>query len=343
MSLKIALVCGGRNEECEVSLSSSAMVVPVLRQLGYAVQVVQIGPGPQTLSETEAPRVIADFLPAVEDDATVPTDRTSQQTAFLEHVRAFDLVFIALHGGTGEDGTVQAALDLMNLPYTGSGHAASAVCMDKDLSKRLLRAAGIATPDWTLFESTSHVRPDGFSYPVVVKPNRQGSTVGLTIVRDAASLMDAVEFAFRFDSEVLIEQFVAGRELTVGLLDDRPLAVGEILIDAETAFNYEDKYTAGAVVEEFPANLTPAVTEIIQATAMSAHKILKLRDYSRADFRLDNDGKLWLLELNSLPGLTATSLFPQSARAMGIEFPQLCDMICQLALRRHSESCRSHR
>lgn len=342
MPLKIVVLCGGTNEEREVSLASASMVVPALRQSGHLVEVLDIYSGLLTHTGDGVQRLPVDTGSPIEDGAGIPMSVEPKQLIRLEHVRAFDLVFLALHGGTGEDGTVQAALDLMSMPYTGSGHLASAVCMDKDVSKRLLRAAGIATPDWTLLEPNASVHPGDFHYPVVVKPNRQGSTVGLSIVRDAAALNTAVEFAFRFDSEVLVEQFIAGRELTVGVLDGRPLAVGEILIDAQSVFNYDDKYTLGAVREVFPADLPLELEESARKTALAAHRILKLRDYSRADFRLDKDGKLWLLELNSLPGMTATSLLPQSARAMGIEFGQLCDLICQLAMNRQSRGRRAN-
>ncbi|MET3620259.1 D-alanine--D-alanine ligase family protein [Burkholderia ambifaria] len=343
MPLKIAVLCGGTSEEREVSLASAAMIVPALRQSGHTVEVLDIHYDllPQTSDGVQHLPINAGST--IDNGGRMPAAIVPKQLNELGHVRAFDLVFLALHGGTGEDGTVQAALDLMNIPYTGSGHLASAVCMDKDISKRLLRAAGIVTPDWTLLEPDASVRPDDFHYPVVVKPNRLGSTVGLSVVREAAALKTAVEFAFRFDTEVLVEQFIAGRELTVGVLADRSLAVGEILIDAESAFNYDDKYTPGAVKEIFPADLPFALEQSVKQVALAAHRLLKLRDYSRADFRLDKDGKLWLLELNSLPGMTATSLLPQSARAMGIEFAQLCDLICQLAVTRHSRVRPEHR
>lgn len=340
MSLKIVVLCGGTNEEREVSLSSAAMIAPALRESGHTVEVLDIRPGLLAPSgDGMQPVLVGPQFDA--GDGRVPTPIMPKQLIGLENVRAFDLVFMALHGGTGEDGTIQAALDLMDMPYTGSGHVASAICMDKDVTKRLLRASGIATPNWTLLVHDSLVCPSDFHYPVVVKPNRQGSTVGLSIVRDEAALTAAIEFAFRFDSEVLVEQFVAGRELTVGVLDNRPLAVGEILIDAESVFNYDDKYVPGAVKELFPADLPIKLEELVQETALAAHRILKLSDYSRADFRLDQEGKLWLLELNSLPGMTATSLLPQSARAKGVDFRRLCDLICQLAVNRHSRRRRA--
>lgn len=334
MQLKIALLCGGTSEEREVSLASAAMVVPALRGQGHSVQVLDLGSGPLVEGSGEEQRTLSG-LP-VREEAHVRTLRghTTGGSSVLEHARSFDLVFIALHGGTGEDGTVQAALDLIGIPYTGSGHVASGVCMDKDLTKRLLRAEDIATPDWRLLTNESPICASDCQYPVVVKPNRQGSTVGLSIVRRPVELEAAVENAFRFDSEVLIEQFIVGREFTVGVLGGQSLEVGEILIEENSAFGYTDKYTPGAVHEQFPARIAPEMAVRMKDAAQSAHRLLKLRDYSRTDFRVDRAGKVWLLEVNSLPGLTGTSLFPQSARAHGIDFPQLCNVICQFAMRR---------
>jgi D-alanine-D-alanine ligase len=168
-------------------------------------------------------------------------------------------------------------------------------------------------------------------FPLVVKPNRQGSTVGLTVVKHAGELDAAVAEAFRYDHEVMLERFVPGRELTCGVLADQALAVGEIVPRGEI-FDYESKYQHGGAEEIFPAELTPEMTETIRDLSLRAHRALKLEGFSRADFRLDAQGGLWCLEVNTLPGMTATSLLPQSAAAAGIPFPELCDRICRLAL-----------
>lgn len=170
-------------------------------------------------------------------------------------------------------------------------------------------------------------------FPVIVKPNQQGSTVGLTIVRRPEELAEAVETALRYDREVMLEQFVPGRELTVGVLDDRPLAVGEIVSKGEV-FDYESKYQEGGAEEIFPAALEPEVTRRVQELGLAVHRALKLEGYSRADFRMDAEGGLWCLEANTLPGMTRTSLMPQSAAAAGIGFGELCERICTLAVER---------
>ncbi len=246
-------------------------------------------------------------------------------------IRDVDVVFLALHGGAGEDGRTQAVLDLAGLAYTGSNHIASATAMDKDLSKRLFRDAGVPTAAWLMAPVLEHDVTETIGWPAVVKPNKQGSTVGLTIVRKPADLAAAVELAGRFDNEVMVERFVPGRELTVGILDGKALPVGEILVSGEI-FDYAAKYQKGGAREIFPADLDERSSTLLQQLALRAHDALKLGVYSRIDFRMDSNGDFWCLEANSLPGMTATSLLPQAAKAAGIDFPKLCERICRAAL-----------
>jgi D-alanine-D-alanine ligase len=253
-----------------------------------------------------------------------------------------DVVFLALHGGQGEDGTLQALLDLTSVAYTGSGHLASALAMDKDLSKHLFRAAGVPTADWKMVtgwkpgtgnweqDFAAEVKQE-LGLPVIVKPSKQGSTVGLSIVREIDKLWESIEEAAKFDDEVMVEQFIPGRELTVGILGDEALPVGEI-IPVHEIYDYECKYTAGMAREIFPADLTVEETRTIQDLARRAFRALKLRGYARIDFRMAPDGVFYCLEANTLPGMTALSLIPQAAAAAGISFPELCERIVQLAL-----------
>jgi D-alanine-D-alanine ligase len=242
-----------------------------------------------------------------------------------------DVVFLGLHGGSGEDGTIQSLLDLTGVPYTGSGHLSSALGMDKDLSKQLFRAAGVTTAEWIMAPATVKEVQAQLGFPVIVKPSKQGSTVGLSLVKDPNELEAAVAEAFEFDDEVMIEAFIAGRELTVGILGDMALPVGEILPKHEI-YDYECKYTAGMAEERFPADLTPEQARRVQDEARNAFRALKLRGYARIDFRMATDGTFYCLEANTLPGMTQTSLIPQAAAAAGISFPELCDRIVQLAL-----------
>jgi D-alanine-D-alanine ligase len=265
----------------------------------------------------------------------------AQLPATLRSLPSTDVVFLALHGGQGEDGTLQALLDLTGVPYTGSGHLASALAMDKDLSKHLMRAAGVPTADWLmasglgrkgwpLGEFSQRVETE-LGLPVVVKPSKQGSTVGLSIVREVGALGPALTEARKYDDEVMVEQFVPGRELTVGILGDEALPVGEI-IPVHEIYDYECKYTAGMAREVFPADLTADETREVQQLAARAFRALKLRGYARIDFRMSPDGVFYCLEANTLPGMTALSLIPQAAAAAGISFSELCERIVRLAL-----------
>jgi D-alanine-D-alanine ligase len=237
-----------------------------------------------------------------------------------------------LHGGRGEDGTIQTLLEMVGVPYTGSGRLGSAMGMDKDISKRLFRAAGVQTADWVMAPASRAQVDRDFGWPVVVKPSKQGSTVGLTVVKSGKDYDAAVSLARQFDDEVMIERFVPGRELTVGVLEGGTLAVGEI-IPRHEIFDYECKYTPGMSQEIFPADLAEELSTECKRLSLVAHEALKLGGYSRVDFRLTPAGELFCLEVNTLPGMTATSLLPQAAKACGIEFPELCERICRAARR----------
>lgn len=332
--LRIAVLCGGTSSERDVSIASGIQIISALRGLGHDVTAVDTAYGVLTL-EDEA-RLLQSGVGAMPPaEQALAVMRSSADGLVRTVPQACDVVFLALHGGTGEDGTIQGALDLAGLAYTGTGHMGSAVAMDKDLSKRLLVAARIATPDWLMHPVDATQVEHRLGWPVVVKPNRQGSTIGLSLVRSAEAFAPAVERALAHDPEVMVEAFVAGRELTVGVLDGDALAVGEIVLPADGIFDYTDKYQ-GAVTEVFPAALDGTIAAHARADALRAHTALKLGDYSRADFRLDAAGRLWCLELNTQPGMTAHSLFPQSAAAHGIPFPELCEQLCTLAIARRA-------
>ncbi|NMZ44631.1 D-alanine--D-alanine ligase [Pseudomonas oryzihabitans] len=331
--LKIAVLLGGTSEERDVSIASGAQVVAALRRRGHQVVTVDAALG---LLDEDAERALLEARVGLEPPERTALVRMRGQDAGAVLSRAQlgdqDLLFLALHGGTGENGTLQTLLDLAELRYTGSGRVGSAVAMDKDLSKRLFRAAGVPTADWLMAPVDAATVADTLGFPVIVKPSQQGSTVGLSKVSRAEDLQPAIELALRYDREVMIERFVAGRELTVGVLGDQPLAVGEIVLGQSGVFDYTSKYQPKGAVEVFPAEVSAEIAEEARRLALAAHRALKLDGYSRADFRLDAEGRLWCLEVNTLPGMTATSLLPQSAAAMGIDFDELCERICQLAL-----------
>ncbi len=331
--MKIAVLFGGTSEERDVSIASAAQIIPGLRELGHEVFAVDTATG--RLAPPDERKLLASGVaPEPPSDIAIANVRgraiTLSPTAF--DIRGVDVVFLALHGGAGEDGRIQAMLDLAGIAYTGSNHIASAAAMDKELSKRLFRSVDVPTPDWIMAPATIEDVERTLGWPVVVKPNKQGSTVGLSVVREAAQLRSAIEKAGAFDTEVMLEAFIAGRELTVGILDGAALPVGEIFAPGEV-FDYQSKYQAGAAREVFPADISASESAQLQEYARRAHSVLKLGAYSRIDFRRDSQGRFWCLEANSLPGMTATSLLPQAAKAAGIEFSDLLDRICRGALR----------
>jgi D-alanine-D-alanine ligase len=333
--VKITVLMGGTSAERNVSLASGIRVADALRTAGHKVTAVDTARGP--LSESAERKLRESAV------GTMPPDRGElermarealpQTVKVLPERGETDAVFLALHGGHGEDGTIQSLLDLTGVPYTGSGHLASALAMDKDLSKHLFRRAEVQTADWVMLSSDD---PGSFSIehlglPLIVKPSKQGSTVGLTLVKDRGELPAAIAEAFRYDDEVMVEQFIAGREFTVGILGDDALPVGEIISKHEI-YDYECKYTPGMAQEIFPASISEAWRDKLQDQARRAFKALKLRGYARIDFRMTDDGEPYCLEANTLPGMTQTSLIPQAAAAAGITFPELCDRIVRLAL-----------
>jgi D-alanine-D-alanine ligase len=335
--MKIAVLFGGTSEERNVSIASASQIIPALRGLGHEVIAIDAAGG-RLPAQAESQMLTAGVAPEPPSATALAGLRASELTTLttsIADIRDVDVVFLALHGGSGEDGRVQSVLDLAGLAYTGSRHIASAVAMDKDVAKRLFRTAAVPTADWLMAPVQALDVNDRLGWPVVVKPNKQGSTVGLSIVRSPRDLQAALDLGRRFDDEIMVEKFVPGRELTVGVLEGQALAVGEIITAGEV-FDYQAKYQKGGAREIFPAELDPAVAAEVQRLAVRAHDALKLGSYSRIDFRMDPQGGLWCLEANSLPGMTSASLLPQSAGAVGISFPQLVERICQAALQARS-------
>jgi len=330
--VKITVLMGGTSAERDVSIASGLRIAAALRSRGHDVTSLDTAMGViDTAAERELMAAgVRQAPPDLESLAAMSQRSLSPSLGTLPAVRQADVVFLALHGGQGEDGTLQALFDLCGVRYTGTGQLGSALAMDKDLSKRLFRDNGVGTAEWLMAPATAADVRDRLGFPVVVKPSKQGSTVGLTLVRDAAGLGPAIAEALKYDDEVMLEQFIRGRELTVGILGNEALPIGEIIPKHEL-YDYECKYTKGMAVEEFPARLDPAVTARVQDQALLAFRALKLRGYARIDFRLDDSGGCFCLEANTLPGMTETSLIPQAAAAAGISFPELCERIVRLA------------
>ncbi|HEY4735151.1 MAG TPA: D-alanine--D-alanine ligase [Gemmatimonadaceae bacterium] len=331
--MKITVLMGGTSSERNVSLASGIRIVQALRGKGH--DVTAMDPARGVISDAEERDLSTGKVgaepPSLESLSKFAEGTFLTNLTAMKEIRDADVVFLALHGGQGEDGTLQALLDMAQVSYTGSGHLSSALAMDKDLSKKLFRMEHVKTADWVMAPATTEKVEGILGLPVIVKPSKQGSTVGLSLVKKREDLAPAIAEASKYDDEVMIEQFIPGRELTVGVLGDVALPVGEIFPKHEI-YDYECKYTAGMASEEFPAKLSPEATEKVQQQALQAFKALKLRGYARIDFRLTTEGEFYCLEANTLPGMTELSLIPQGAAAMGIPFPELCERIVKLAV-----------
>jgi len=324
---------GGTSSERNVSLASGIRIVQALRTRGH--DVTPMDPARGVISAAEERELsmgkVGAEPPSLEALSKFAEGTFLPNLTGMKEIREADVVFLALHGGQGEDGTLQALLDMAHVKYTGSGHLSSALAMDKDLSKKLFRMDDVKTADWLMAPVTTEQVEGMLGLPVIVKPSKQGSTVGLSLVKKREEIATAIEEASKYDDEVMVEAFIPGRELTVGILGDIALPVGEIFPKHEI-YDYECKYTAGMASEEFPAKLSKEATEKVQQQALLAFKALKLRGYARIDFRLTTEGEFYCLEANTLPGMTELSLIPQGAAAMGIAFPELCERIVRLAL-----------
>ena len=284
---------GGPGEEREISLQSGKAIQLALEAIGYNVLGITM--------ENKLGDIISDL-------------------------HSVDLVFLGLHGSIGENGTIQGFLESLGLKYTGSDPLSSAICMDKNISKIIARDSKVNTPNWEIVTRGQTLNEDNSEFPLVIKPNDQGSTVGLTIVHDESELGPALNLAYNYSSSVMVEQFIKGRELTVTLIGGKALPVCEI-IPSHELYDYECKYTSGMSTYVCPADIGLDLTERVQEISERLFNVLKCRHYSRADFRLDHEDNLWFLEMNTLPGMTDTSLAPMTAKAAGLSFNDLIECI----------------
>ncbi len=310
--MKVLVLAGGESAEREVSLVSGRAVLDALAAHGHRAEMLDLAP-----------------------EGTLDPGTAFRLNDALSRV-APDVVFVALHGGIGEGGTVQAFLEVSGVPYTGSGLDASVVAMDKILSKIVMAHIGVATPPWERLgaepgpDDVTRVRSVGEPW-WVVKPNRGGSTVGISIVKADAELPDALALARRYDSQVLVERYVAGRELTVGIVSGTTLPVVEIT-PRSGFYDYEHKYTEGRSVYTCPADVPETLARTMQAAANDLYVAIGCRGAVRVDFRLGEDGVAYCLEANTVPGLTPMSLLPMGAKAIGLDFPALIERLCTDAI-----------
>lgn len=295
--MQITVMLGGPSAEREVSLRSGRAVAEALRSIGH--QVVELDP---------------------QDGKWRLPDGT-------------EVVFLALHGTYGEDGTVQRVLDRLGVPYTGSGAEASRVAFDKILAKQRFLAAGVPTPRFVVVRDGAKGWPKGWKPPVVLKPARQGSSVGLEMVGNRRAFLPALKRALAHDSQVLVEERVFGREATVGILEDKPLPVIEVCPKGGV-LDYEHKYTRGSTEFFLPARFDQKTVTRVQEVALAAFHAVGARDYARVDVMVPPSGEPVVLEVNTLPGMTELSLLPKAAAAIGCSFPDLCNKMIELALKR---------
>jgi len=329
--MNIAVLMGGTSEERSVSLVSGRAVMDALRTSGHEVHAVDTARGyvPPDEEEHLLGGGVGATPPDVRELAEARRGSLSLAIAELPVVRDADVAFIVLHGGEGENGKVQAVLEMADILFTGTGHLGCAIAMDKRLSKELFGVDAVPTPAWMPRGAPADRALEELGLPLIVKPSNGGSTVGLSLVRTAAELEPAMAEARRYDSDVLVERYVEGREVTVAVLEDEALPPVEIFPGHEL-YDYESKYTPGTSRYETPARLEPEAAARVSELAQRAHNVLLQGAFSRIDFRYGaDDGVFYCLEGNSLPGMTATSLFPKAANAAGIPFSALCERLAR--------------
>ena len=345
--MNIVVLCGGLSAERDVSLSSGAMAAAALKRLGHRVVLMDLFFGYQ--GEYGDPREVflrddaAEAAAIGEDAPDLEAVRKSRGDGgrsrmgknVLEVCAAADIVFMALHGADGEDGKVQAAFDLCGIRYTGTGPLGSGVAMNKAVAKTMLRDGGVRTPEGIALERCAADYPT-LCFPCVVKPCSGGSSVGTHVVYEESEYLPALEDAFRYDEKVLVERYVKGREVDVGVIDGHALPPIEIC-PVGGFYDYKNKYQKGMAEEICPADFPEEITEKLKAAAVSAYGALLFEVYGRMDFIVDEAGDVWCLEGNTLPGLTPTSLLPQEAAAEGISYDGLCQKIIELSLKKYGE------
>lgn len=343
--MDIVVLAGGLSPERDVSLVTGNMVCKSLRKKGHSVLLLDVFLGCDN-REANAHKIfekaedyslqVTGIEAKVPDIKKIKAMRPDSKSFFgpnvIEICQAAELVFIALHGEDGENGRIQAAFDLFGINYTGSGYLASALAMDKSLAKYLFCINNIPVPEGTMLKKNEFFGElsGNIRIPCVVKPCCGGSSIGVSIVKEKEVLLDAVKEAFLYESQIIVEDYIEGREFSVGVLDGQALPVIEIE-PVNGFYNYENKYKAGNAVETCPADLPEKIAAKMQQYAKEAVKVLGLGTYSRMDFLLDSDHNIYCLEANTLPGMTATSLIPQEALADGMDFDELCEKIVMLS------------
>lgn len=341
--MKVVVLAGGTSTERDVSLSSGSMIYKALCKKGHQAIILDVYLGYE--DEQKIATIFQDKI-----DWAAQIGNISEHKPDLDAIRAMrkdggksffgpnvlkicqmaDVVFMALHGANGEDGKIQACFELLGIPYTGTDYVSSAMAMDKGISKDIFRAWGIPTP-FGIRLRAGEKETDRVPFPCIVKASCGGSSVGVCIARNEQEYEAAKAEAFCYDQEVVIEQYIEGREFSVGVMDRLALPVIEIA-PKQGFYDYKNKYQPGSTVETCPAQITKEQTEHLQQMAVLVYEALRMKNYARMDFMMDQNGEIYCLEANTLPGMTPTSLLPQEAAAVNISFEELCERIIQYAV-----------
>ena len=351
--MNIVVLAGGLSTERDVSLNTGTMVSKALRSKGHNVIMLDVFMGYHEEEEDitdifnhteEASADVAQIPGEAPDIAQVKAMRKDQSACFfgpnvIKICQAADIVFMALHGENGENGKIQAAFDLFGIQYTGSRYLGSALAMDKGLTKKIFLMDQVPTPKGVSMlkeNCTRNIQDLGMEFPVVVKTCCGGSSVGVYIVNNQKEYEDAIDGAYSYEDEVVVEEYIKGREFSVAVVDGKAYPIIEIA-PKQGFYDYKNKYQAGSTVETCPAEISPELTEKMQHYAEAGAKALCIEGYARFDFMMKENGDMYCLEANTLPGMTPTSLIPQEAKVLGIDYPDLCEELIRISLKKYSK------
>lgn len=343
--MKIVVLAGGTSTERDVSIVSGTGICNGLRAKGHQAILVDVFCGAETVDWADpfpreydvkaASAYIKSFNPHIEQLKKMRKDFFGPNV--LELCKKADFVFLGLHGANGEDGRIQAAFDLMGIKYTGTGYLSSAMAMDKGVTKWMFQMKGVPVPGGVTMKR--HTRKEdlaelGLAFPVVVKTCCGGSSIGVYIVKDQEEYMKALDAAFVYEEEVVVEEFIQGTEYTVAVVDGKAYPVVQI-VPCQGFYDYENKYKPGAVKENCPAPISSELTRRLQDYAVQGYRALGLESYARLDFIVTDDEKIYCLEANTLPGMTPTSLIPQEAAVLGMDYPTLCEELIRVSEKKY--------
>ena len=347
--MKITVLAGGISTERDVSFSSGAQVYRALKELGHEAVLIDVFLGLPELSGMSPEEIFALDRAWAQEIKAIGEERSDIEAvinsrdksisglfgpAVIPLCQASDIVFLALHGGDGENGRIQASFDLLGIKYTGTGYISSAVAMDKLLTKSVLQSNNILVPKAVLVHEKNFPSESPFGYPCVVKVRSGGSSVGVYIVKSQEDFESSLKEAVKLDSDILVEEYIAGREFTAAVIDNKAMPVVEIA-PISGFYDYKNKYQAGSTIETCPADISENLTIKIQKCAERVYEALDMESYARMDFRVTDGEEVYCLEANTLPGMTPTSLVPQEAKALGMSFAELVQKIVDVSLHKY--------